>query len=214
MCETLRKRGPDSEVPLDSIDVREPKRFHREETDRFLDLLQLDKTLSDVDEEECALSEELVNGVMRSLEEEIAETCSTSYHLSSSGDNSAAPDISSGHEGQTRDSDSGIDLCYLLEASDDELGIPPSPVLDPNKEVCLSTKESSEGLLDNPFLQSLGGNWHFEDNFDMYQHFKLYEDTWHDSQLQDYMSRDLVNHGMLFDGDLSAPWRLETAGGI
>jgi hypothetical protein len=67
---------------------------------------------------------------MRSLEEEIAATCSTSYLPSNSEDNSAASDIFSGQESQTLDYDSGVDLSYLLEASDDDLGIPPSPVLD------------------------------------------------------------------------------------
>jgi len=67
MSDTLRKRGRDSEAQPDSIDDREPKRFHGEETDRFLHLLQLDPTLAeDQEEEECAPSEELVNVVMKS----------------------------------------------------------------------------------------------------------------------------------------------------
>jgi len=212
--QTLRKHGREHEALLDSIDASEPKRLHREETDRFLHLLGLDKTLSDDDEEECAPSEELINGVMRSLEEEIAATCSASYNPSDSGDNSAAANISSGHEGQTRDSDSGVDLCYLLEASDDDLGIPPSPVLDLKDEVRQSPKETSNGLSESTDLNSLDENWHFQDDFDNYQQFTVYDDLWDASQLQDYMNRDFVSEGTLFDGDFSSTWRLETAGGM
>jgi len=204
MSETLRKRGREPEALLDSLDAGEAKRFHCEETDQFLHLLQLDKTLSDDDEEECAPSEELVNGVMRSLEEVIAATCSTSYHPSSSGDNSAAADISGCHGSQTRDSDLGDDLCYLLEASDDELGIPPSPVLDLKREVCQSPKQTSDGLSESTYIKSLAENWHFEDDFENYQQFAVYEDAWDASQLEDYTNRDIFSLGMLFDGDFSA----------
>jgi hypothetical protein len=215
MSDTLRKRGRDSEAQPDSIDDREPKRFHGEETDRFLHLLQLDPTLAeDQEEEECAPSEELVNVVMKSLEEEIAATSSTSYRSSNSGNNSATCDISSNREGQTLDTDSGIDLCYLLEASDDELGIPPSPVLDLKEQICLSPKEASKGLSESTDLKSLGENWHFEDDFEIYQQLPVYENAWDASQLQDCMNRDFVSQYMLFEGDFSEAWRLETAGGM
>lgn len=214
MSQTLGKREREPEPLLNSSVFGEPKRFHGEETDRFL--LQLDKTLSDEDEEEeCAPSEELVSGIMRSLEEEIATTCSTSYLPSNSENNSAASDIFSCQESQTLDSNSGFDLSYLLEASDDELGIPPSPVLGSKHEVCPSPKEySSEGLSETPYLKSLEENWHFEDNFDYYQQFPLCEDAWDASQLQDFMNRDFVNQSMLFDGDFTVICRSETAGGM
>ena len=167
---------------MESSDVQEPKRFHGEETDRFLHLLQLDKTFDDV-EEDCAPSEELVEGVMRSLEEELGVTCSTSYPSSSSLDNSLASDISSGNEGQTLDSNSVFDLCYLLEASDDELGIPASPVVGFKDELCLSSMETSEGLWENLDLISIGENWHFQDDFENNLWFALYENAWDASQL-------------------------------
>lgn len=154
----------------DYIDVQDAKRAHGEETEQFLQLLQLGQTLAD-DEEECALSEELVNGVMRSLEKEIALTCCTSYPAFNSTENSAASDIPSSHEDQIPDND----LCYLLEASDEELGIPPSPGLVLKDEACLSPKETSDGLWDNRNLKSLGGNWHFDDDFENNQQFALYE---------------------------------------
>jgi hypothetical protein len=153
----LRKRDREPEAMRDSVDVREAKRSHGQQTDRFPDLLQLDRILSDDDDEEFAPSEELLNGVMRSLEEEIGATCSTSYPSSSTADNSAGPDISSDQEGETRDSDFGVDLCYLLKASDDELGLPLNVVLNLKDEVCLSTKETSEGLLESSDLKV----WHF-----------------------------------------------------
>lgn len=214
MSETLRKRGREAEALQDSIDVGEPKRFHREETERFLQLLQLDETLSVEDEEEYTPSEELVNGIMRSLEEEIAVTCSTSYHLSRSGDNLAAVDTSSSHEGQTRDSNSGNHLCYLREASDEELGIPPSPNVDLKHEVCQSPKETQDALSEGTDLELLSENWHFEVEFENNQQFAVFEDAWDASQLEDYMNSDFISQGILLDGEFSAGWRLETAGGM
>ena len=97
-------------------------------------------------------------------------------------------------------------MSYLLEASDDELGIPPSSVLDLKAgEVSLSTKETSERLLVSPDLKSVRENWHFEDNFQNYELLAVYEDPWDENQLlQDYMSTDFVSESMLFDGDFSA----------
>jgi len=203
MSQTLRKRGREPEAQMESVDVQEPKRFHGEETDRFLHLLQLDKSLpDDEEEEECSPSEDLVEEVMRSLEEEIGVACSTSYAYSSSGDNNSVDsDISIGHEEQTLDSDPVFDLCYLLDASDDELGIPPSPELDLKYDFCLSPKQTSEGLLESRDLKSLGENWHFEDDFENYQQFALYGDAWNVSQLRDCMNRDFVSQGCLFGGD-------------
>ena len=76
---------------------------------------------------------------------------------------------------------SGFDLCYLLEASDDELRIPPNPVLDIKDEDGLSTKETSKDLLASLDLKSLGENWHFEDDFQNYQQIAVYEDFWNPS---------------------------------
>jgi hypothetical protein len=177
MPQTLRKRGREPKSLADSNDVQKPKRFPGEQTDRFLDLLQLDQSLAE-EEEEYAPSEELVSGVMRSLEEEIASTCSTSYLPSNSGDTSAASDTCRDHEGQSLDSDAGGDLSFLLSASDYELGIPPNTTLDLKDEVCLSREDTSEGLSENPDLKYLSENWHFEDDFEIYQQFAIYEDAW------------------------------------
>jgi len=203
MYETLRKRGREPEALADAIDVREPKRIHSEETERFLCLLQLDKTLDDDEDEECAPNEELVNVVMRSLEEEIAPTSSTYNPSSDSEYNSAASDISRSYERQNLDSDAKVDLCHLLEASDDDLGIPPSPALDLKDEVCVSTKETFEVLWKNQDLKSLGENWLSEDDFVNHQQLALYEDAWDESQLQDYMNRNFVDQDMFFYCDFS-----------
>ena len=154
----LRKCGREPEAPLDSVDAGDPKRFHSEETDGFLYLLEVDKILSEDAEEECAPNEELLNGVMRILEEENAATCSTFYHNSSSADNLAADDIISGQESQSQGLDSGHNLCYLLEASDDELGIPPSPVLHLQDELCQSLRATSNGLSESADLKSICEN--------------------------------------------------------
>lgn len=206
MSQILRKCCGEAEGPPDYIDVQEPKRFHGEEREQFLQLLQLDETLAD-DEVECAHSEELVNDVMRSLEEEIAATRCTSNPVFNSTENSVAFDISSGNEIQIREND---DLCYLLEASDDQLGIPPSPALMLKDEVCISPMDTSDGLSENRNLKSLSGNWHFEDEFENYQQFALYENLSDTLQLEDYMNRDFLGQAMLFDGDFPTTWELET----
>lgn len=213
MSQTLRKRGREPEALPDSLDILESKRFKGQETDRFYHLPLLGETLAE--EAECAPSENFGTGVMRSLEEEISATCS-SFFAPSSGNDLAASDISCGHECQTLVSESGIDLCYLLEASDDELGIPPSSVLDMKDELCQSQKEilTSEGFWENPDLKCLGENKLFEDNFENNQEFEFFEDACDASHLQDYTNRDFVSQDILFGGDFSAAWTLDTAGCI
>lgn len=207
MTQTFRKRDREPEALPVSTDVPEAKRFHGKETERFC---QLDKTLSQ-EEEEWAPSEEVINEVMKSLEKEIGTAPFTSYP-SNSGNNSASSDISSGLEGETLASDSGDDLFYLLGASDDELGIPLSPLTNLKDEVCQSLGETSEGLLENPDLKSIGEIWDFKDDFGNHQQFASYGDAHEATELQGYMHRDFVSENMFFGGDFSAAWTLETAG--
>jgi len=154
---------------------------------------------------------------MRNLEEEIAATCSSFILPSIFADNAAAAsDIYRDHEGQILDSDAWFDLSYLVNASDDELGIPPSSALDLKDEVCLSQKKTSAALSENPDLKSLCENWQFEDGFENYQQLispvmGLYEDAWNANQLQDYKNRYFISPGMLFEDDFSETWRPETA---
>ena len=130
--------------------------------------------------------------------------CSTFYHNSSSADNLAADDIISGQESQSQGLDSGDNLCYLLEASDDELGIPPSPFRHLQDELCQSLRATSDGLSKSADLKSICENWHFEDDFENYQQFSVYEDAWDASQLQDYMNIEFFSQGMLFDAAFAA----------
>lgn len=188
-----RKRHREPEVLADSVGVGERKRFHSEEVDRFLHVLQLDQFFANDDEEEFASSGELLNEVMRSLEKGIAATCS----------NSAGPDITSGHEGQTLHSDSAVNLSYLMEASDEELGIPPIPVLDFKKDVCQSSKDIFEDLMKDSTLKSIGENWYLEKDFQNYEQSILYGNSLDEIQLDDYVNRDFISQTMLIEGDFS-----------
>lgn len=131
------------------------------ETTPFRHLLLLDKTLTAADEE-CASSEDCVHGVMKILDEEISTTCTT-FYSPISGDNSLVLDIYSGHGRQSVFLDhSEMDLCYLLKASEHELGIPSSPVVG-----IFTTK----GLCENSDLKFHVENWDFDDKFENYQQF-------------------------------------------
>lgn len=211
MTHALRKRDREPEALPVSTDVLEAKRFHGDETERFCDLLQIDKTLSQ-EEEEWAASEEVINEVMKSLEEEIGTAPFTSCP-SNSGNIFASSDISSGQEGETLASDLGDDLFYLLWASDDELGIPLGPATNVMDDVCQSPEEKSEGLLENPNLKSNGEIWDFGNDFGDYQQFASYEDAHEASELQlGYIHADFVCQDTFFYGDFSATWTLEAAG--
>lgn len=188
-----RKRHREPEVLADSVGVGERKRFHSEEVDRFLHVLQLDQSFANDDDEEFASSGELLNEVMRSLEKGIAATCS----------NSAGPDITSGHEGQTLHSDSAVNLSYLMEASDEELGIPPIPVLDFKKDVCQSSKDIFEDLMKDSTLKSIGENWYLEKDFQNYEQSILYGNSLDEIQLDNYVNRDFISQTMLIEGDFS-----------
>jgi len=200
MTQTLRKRDREPEALPVSTDAQEVKRFHGEETGWFC---QLDKTLSQ-EEEEWGASEEVINEVMKSLEEEISTAPFTSCP-SNSGHNLASSDISSGQEGGTVASDLGDDLFYLLGASDGELGIPMSPLTNIMDEVRQSPEEKAD-------LKSISQVWDFDDDFGNYQQFATYDDAHQASELQGYVHTDFVGQDTIFDGDFSATWTLEAPG--
>ncbi|GLJ07831.1 hypothetical protein SUGI_0075000 [Cryptomeria japonica] len=166
MSGLLKKRCREDEAPLDS-----PKRFRAETEKLIFKLLE--------DDEKCTASEEAVSGIMRSLEEEIGITsCSTSYD-SSAGlkrDESVSSDMTSccGDTGE-------INLDFLLEASDDELGIP----LQNSEEDCnLSSTSSKEEILnpcfdfaENQEFKGFVDNWLFEDDFVDYRQFTVFDDA-------------------------------------
>lgn len=193
MSGLLKKRGREE---ADEV-AFEPKRCFRE-----AEILNL---LEDVDSEDRNTSEELLSGVMRSLEEEIGVSCSTSYEGSDtsglSRESSILSDIACGSGAAN-----GVDIDYLLGASDDELGILPSCLLDFGEEnsapqTILTGDGGSTPLgFENPELKGLSSiNWSFEDDLVEYRQFS-------------YDLGDVVHDA--FDGDDSAYWRPETAGGL
>ncbi|GLJ51805.1 hypothetical protein SUGI_1100700 [Cryptomeria japonica] len=103
--------------------------------------------LEDAEEERSVAEEEIVCCVMKSLEEEITS--------GSSVENEAFV------ETDTRSCDVENEIRYLLSASDDELGIPPSPSVSdsPLFNNCESyggaSDESSSDIVESLF-------WHFE----------------------------------------------------
>lgn len=208
MSQTLRKRGREPESLPDS------KRFNGQDTDPFLDLQLLGETVAAA-EEECDSSKDFGCEAMRSLDEEVNATCPT-FFAPNFGDEPANTDICGEHERQTLVSESGIDLCYLLEASDDELGIPPNPVLNLKDDVCQSGEEIliSDCFWENPHVKCVDEIKILEDDFDNNQQLELYEDVCDARQLQDYMNREFVIQEILFGGDFFAASTLETGGCI
>lgn len=208
MSQTLRKRGREPESLPDS------KRFNGQDTDPFLDLPLLHETVAAA-EEECDSSKDFGCEAMRNPDEEVNATCSTFFD-SNFGDESANTDICGEHERQTLVSESGIDLCYLLEASDDELGIPPNPVLDLKDDICQSGEEIfiSDGFWENLDVKCVDEIKVLEDDFDNNHQLELYEDVCDARQLLDYMNREFVIPEILFEGEFSAACTLETGGCI
>ncbi|GLJ34306.1 hypothetical protein SUGI_0689450 [Cryptomeria japonica] len=82
-----------------------------------------------------------------------------------STENSTAPDMNNYCR---------IDVGYLLRASDDELGLPPSPLLNSDAQPSSSLNESCASCLvfpQNAELKSFLCNWQFEDDFVDYTQF-------------------------------------------
>ncbi|KAH9312560.1 hypothetical protein KI387_027595 [Taxus chinensis] len=202
----LAKRSREDEAPQDSV-----KRFRGDTEKQLLCLFQEIESADKLQvEESFGPSDDVVNQVMRSLEEEIGITasCSTSYEgfgdsFALKRDDTVASDVTSRYEIQSPDYGE-IDLDYLLGASDDDLGIPPSPLQNLGNQTLLSLPE------DEGFRLSLDSSENAEQ--------KGFVDNWHydDSDFVDYTQIDtaafhIVTEGTSIDGDYSAPWRLETA---
>ncbi|KAH9312566.1 hypothetical protein KI387_027601, partial [Taxus chinensis] len=197
MSAMLKKRSREDEPLLNSS-----KRFHGETQQQSLHFFEDIVFVDEIQQEEA------ISGVIRSLGEEIGvSSCSTFYRDFSeiSSDGSVASDMISAF-GTT---DGVIDLDYLLGASDDDLGIPPSPIatVDGQAEETSSLKEkgcdSSLDFAQSAEIKGFTENWQFEDIFLDYSQFAVYEDT----------VSDVVNLEAFFDGDYSASssWDLETA---
>ncbi|KDP29398.1 hypothetical protein JCGZ_18319 [Jatropha curcas] len=123
------------------LDLPEVKRI-RDDLLGVLDESDPDPTIQDLD------------SVMKSFEEEISASSSSPVVI---------VDL-------TSDSgDSQPDLGYLLEASDDELGLPPSSVNSSGEEI----KNELVARVDSVELAVNGGFWGFEDQITSYDSFEL-----------------------------------------
>jgi len=204
MSGLLKKRGREDEA-LQDFSV---KRFHGESEQNVLDILEeIENEGTFQEEEHCLASEEALNGVMKSLEAEIGLTvCTTSYE--GFGDEYVAPDTTSRQDTEGRDCGE-IDLDYLLGASDDELGIPASPLQNLENEAIssLSSKEDLGLPLDLTEITELNkgyaDNWRFEDDLVDYGQFGMFEDL---------APFDALSQAVVPEGDYSPQWRLESAG--
>ncbi|XP_059454238.1 uncharacterized protein LOC132184573 [Corylus avellana] len=175
-----RVRGDSDE--FSESDSPEVKRL-REDLLGFLDDTEADPTIQDLD------------SVMKSFEEEIAQACTSS----------PVPVVD-----LTLDSgESQPELGYLLEASDDELGLPPSGnSLDED----VKNSESELGR-DSSYSYGIGELWGFEDQLPSYYSFEFGAGNGYDNT-SEYVAFDgLFEHSdVYFDSsDVSDPsWRHET----
>lgn len=201
-----RKRGRE-EVEEISCDVLESKRFNGL-TAQGEELLHLLEDMEPCDEKNLEDSEELVNGVIRSLEEEIGvqPTCSHS-RLS---EDIQLEDLLFAESANSLDTN--IELGYLLEASDDELGIPPTLLIGVPENQS-SSDESCADILDSPAVENKYYDeqlWQFEDEVPGYNMLEF------GYCCNDVEGRDFaVNNGMQFEqSDVDQSWRQEATRGI
>lgn len=203
-----RKRGREENDELSSCDVSEAKRFNGL-TAQGEELLHLLEDMDPNDEKTLEDSEGLVEGVIRSLEEEIGvhPSCSTD----SLDENIELEDfLLAGNS-----LDTNVELGYLLEASDDELGIPPTLTGVPEDQS--SSEESCADILDSPAVENeyYGDLWQFEDEVPGYDllgfGYGFDVSRFNDTEGKDFV----VNNGMLFEhSDVDQPRRQEATCGI
>lgn len=206
-----RKRGRDEDDDLISCDLSEAKRFNGL-TAQGEELLHLLEDMDPNDEKCLEDSEELVNGVIRSLEEEIGVQPSCSHDRLN--ENIQLEDLLFVESANSLDTN--VELGYLLEASDDELGIPPTLIGAPEDQS--SSDESCADILDSSAVQNEWNDdqlWPFEDEVSGYDMLEFgYCDM---SRFNEVEGRDFaVNNGMmLFEhSDVDQPWRQEATCGI
>ncbi|XP_062159784.1 uncharacterized protein LOC133867117 [Alnus glutinosa] len=184
----VEARNDKKRVRLDSdefseSDSPEVKRL-REDLLGFLDDMEPDQTIQDLD------------SVMKSFEEEISHACTSS----------PAPVVD-----LTSDSgESQPELGYLLEASDDELGLPPSG--NSLSEEVVKNSETDLGRVSS-YSSGIGEIWGFEDQIPSYYSFEFGAGNGYDNT-SEYVAFDgLFEHSdVYFDSsDASDPfWRHET----
>ncbi|GLJ07836.1 hypothetical protein SUGI_0075200 [Cryptomeria japonica] len=214
MSGVMKKRSREEESLENS-----PKRFHGRTEEQNLHTLEDFELAEDFQEteEKCSVSEEAVSEVLRGLEEEIGVMSSSTSDQGLSGSSreddysSLASDMTSGYGA----SEGSIDLCYLVGASDDELGIPPTPLFsseDHGGQAGFPSEEDDSGFssdfVENGELKGFLEKWHFEDDFVDCAQFSFIEhaaaSAWD----------DVVSQGLFVDEDYSQSWGLETAGDL
>lgn len=146
MSSSGSKHARDGEEEQEA-ESRPPKRFLQGLSPRAEELINILEEEEDADcgeqnGEEFVAAEEILCGVMKSLEEEISS--------SSRG----------GEEIRSRDLYDMDEMSYLLNASDDELGIPPSPSV--YEDAYAAVAESQE-LKDSEHACNVEGLWQLED---------------------------------------------------
>lgn len=206
-----RKRGREDADEL-ACDVSEAKRFNGL-TAQGEELLHLLEDMEDpCDEKSLEDSEELVNGVIRSLEEEIGvqPTCSHSRL----NENIQLEDLPLSES--VNRLDANFELGYLLEASDDELGIPPTDLGSRLPEDQSSSDESCADILDSPAVENeneyYGDQlWQFEDEVSGYDML----DFGYCCDVNRFNEAEGRDFAALFEhSDVDQSWRQEATCGI
>ncbi|KAK7343392.1 hypothetical protein VNO77_12093 [Canavalia gladiata] len=150
-----------------------------------------DDLLEFFDDADQALSTQDLDSVMKSLQEEISVSSSpASLHVTSDSGESQAQ------------------IGYLLEASDDELGLPPAG----NSSVPEEKNGEAELVRVSSDSSGIGELWEFEDQIPSYDSFGLGTGFGYDCNT-DYIAFDgLFDHSDVYydSTDFSDSWRHET----
>jgi len=210
-----RKRGREENEDSISYDAKRFNGLINGLTAQGEELLHLLEDTDPCDEKSLEDSEELVNGVIRSLEEEIGVQSSCSH--SRLDENIQLEDLLIANSANSLDTNA--ELGYLLEASDDELGIPPT-LTGGAPEDQSSSDESCADILDGSAIENKFYDddhlWRFEDEVSGYDilEFGYCCDV---NRFNEVEVREFpVNNGMLFEqySDVDQSWRQEATCGI
>ncbi|GLJ09410.1 hypothetical protein SUGI_0108930 [Cryptomeria japonica] len=200
MSQTERfKRGREEEEEEEENEFCEKRfRFLTAEGEELLHLLE--------DVESCGeKNEDLVNGVMKILEEEIGVGLNADVSSVSCSEGS---EVESGGNCSPQ---SRIDLGYLLEASDDELGIPPT--VDSSSDECCC-----RDILENPSVPVKGefeglALWPLEDYGPL--EFEYDVNRFNEVEAERGEVVNPLPEYLLFEySDVDQSWRREAACGI
>lgn len=151
-----------------------------------------DDILEFFDDSDLTPSAQDLDSIMKSLQEEI------------SASSSPAPLHVTANSGDTQPQ-----IGYLLEASDDDLGLPPPG----NSSAPEGKKEDAELIRVSSDSSGIGEFWGFEDQIPSYDSFGLGSGFGYESNNSEYVAFDgLFDHSDLYydSADFSESWRHET----